>query len=231
MPVTISVPVAVWGADWGRFVGGYFEAIDLMTRKPDEIILGLTDPDETGCRRMLEDIQLTEIPLTVVTLEEGGSFSEWWNRVFDACTSDWLAPCCIDDRFLPDALTEIQAAEDAGAELLVDAIRWKYRGDEWRGYWDAAAIGRVLTLPGAAPFRRSLYDKIGGFRSEIYSSDWAFYMDAAALGVKTYQASTVRIIFDEGNAHATRSGVQMSPEQRDAAYRQVFEYAERLGLR
>lgn len=229
MPVTISVPVAVWGAEWGRFAAGYFAAIDEMSRKPDEIILGLEEEDATGLRERADS--LCSVPLRVVTLPSGQGFSEYWNAVFEACSGDWVAPCCIDDRFLEDALVEVQAADDAGAELLVDAIRWKYRGGEWVGYWNPAEIGRVLTLPGAAPFKRSLYDRIGGFRSEIRWSDWAFYLDAAAVGVETYQASTVRILFDEGNAHATRSGVQVDPGERAAANAEIAEYAERLGLR
>lgn len=229
MPVTISVPVAVWGEGWGRFAAGYFAAIDQMTRKPDEIILGLEAEDATGLRDRAED--LCSVPVRVVTLPDGAGFSEYWNAVFEACSGEWIAPCCIDDRFLEDALVEVQAAEDAGAELLVDAIRWKYRGGEWVGYWNPAEIGRVLTLPGAAPFRRSLYDRIGGFRSDVRWSDWAFYLDAAALGARTYQASTVRILFDEGNDHATRSGVQVDPGERAAANAEIVALAESLGLR
>ena len=222
----VSVPVAVWGEEWGRFAPEWFDAVDAMTRKPDEIVIGLEDPD----RAHVHIRDLGNIDMRVVTLEPGG-FNDYWNQVFDACTGDWIAPCCIDDRFLPDALAEIDAADAAGAELMVDGIVWKYRGDSWMGYWDVQALGRVLTLPGAAPFKRSLYDRIGGFRSDIYSSDWAFYLDAAAAGVEVYQASTLRIIFDEGNAHETRSGVRMSMQQRGEANEQIRRLAEELGLR
>jgi hypothetical protein len=88
-----------------------------------------------------------------------------------------------------------------------------------------------LTLPGAAPFRRSLFDRVGGFRPDIYSSDWAFYIDAAAAGVKTYQASTLRIIFDEGNAHDTRSGVRLDADTRRMADEQIAALARELGMR
>jgi hypothetical protein len=162
---------------------------------------------------------------------ESSGFTERWNEVMRACSSDWISVCCIDDRYLPAALDEIDAADEAGAELLVDAIRWKYRGDEWRGYWDASAIGRVLTLPGAAPFKTSLFDRVGGFREDIYSSDWAFYIDAAAVGVKTYQADTVRIVFDEGNAHDTRSGVRLDADTRRMADEQIAAYAREKGMR
>ena len=223
----VSVPVAVWGADWAGFVPDWFSSIEQMTRKPDEIILGVTDPDET---RATEYAAKCSVPVRIVTLEPG-DFNDHWNAVFAACPDGWIAPCCIDDRFLPDALAEIDAAEAAGAELLVDGIVWKSHGGKWRGYWDAAAIGRVLTLPGAAPFRKSLYDRIGGFRSDIYSSDWAFYMDAAVAGVKVYEASTLRIVFDDGAQHSTRSGLRLDANTRAMADAQIRELAEQLGLR
>lgn len=224
----ISTPVAVWGHRFAEFIPGWWNAVRNMNRKPDQIVIGYTDPDMACFSESVPDDIGCEI-LGIVL--EGEGFSEYWNQVFDACSGDWVAPCCIDDRFLPDALAEVQAAEDAGAELLVDGIVWKHRGDTWQGHWDASAIGRVLTLPGAAPFRKSLYDRIGGFKPHIYWSDWAFYMDAAALGVQTYQASTLRIVFDEGNAHSTRSGVQLDGGTRSDADAQIRAYAEGLGLR
>jgi hypothetical protein len=227
MRVRISIPVAVWGRDFGAFLPGWWDAVEQMTRKPDEIVIGYENPDMAGAYDSIR--RIAGVDIIGIVLEADG-FTERWNEVMRACSGDWIAPVCVDDRVLPDALTEIQAAEDAGAELLVDGIVWKYRGDTWRGHWDAEAIGRVLTLPGAAPFRRSLFDRIGGFRPEIYSSDWAFYMDAAALGAKTYQASTLRIVFDEGNAHATRSGVQLDGATRSHADEQIRAYARHLGL-
>ncbi|MFZ9703349.1 MAG: hypothetical protein ACO3B7_04040 [Candidatus Limnocylindrus sp.] len=224
----ISIVTAAWGLGWAQFVDGWWDAIERMTRLPDEIVVAYENPDLARASESCRDIP--GVDLTGIVLEIGG-FTNYWNQAMRAATGDWIVPVCIDDRILPDALTEIPAADEAGAELLVDAIQWKYRGDVWRGYWDAAAIGRVLTLPGAAPFKRSLFDRIGGFREDMYSSDWAFYMDAAALGVETYQASTVRIVFDEGNAHATRSGVQLDAETRREADAQMVMLAESLGLR
>jgi hypothetical protein len=55
-------------------------------------------------------------------------------------------------------------------------------------------------------------------------------MDAAALGAKTYQASTLRIVFDEGNAHATRSGVQLDGATRSHADEEIRAYARHLGI-
>lgn len=223
----VSIVVAVWGVEFGRFLDGWWDAITNMRRMPDEIVIGYENPDMAGAVDSIRDdlgIDITGIVL------ESEDFTERWNEVMRASTGDWIMPICIDDRVLPDAMTEIPAADAVGAELLVDGIVWKYRGGEWRGYWDADAIGRVLTLPGAAPFKRTLFDRVGGFKPELYSSDWGFYMDAAAAGVVTYQASTLRIVFDEGNAHATRSGIQLDAETRMRADEQMRAYARHLGL-
>jgi len=228
MPVTISVATAAWGADFAQFVPGWWDAVRGLSRKPDEIVIAYEDPDMAGMVDAVPDD--LDIGVRGIVLEADG-FTERWNEVMRACTSDWISVCCIDDRYLPGALDEIDAADEAGAELLVDAIRWKYGGTEWRGYWDASAIGHVLTLPGAAPFRRALFDRVGGFREDIYSSDWAFYIDAAYAGVQTYQADTVRIVFDEGNAHDTRSGVRLDAETRRMAYEQIVELAREKGMR
>lgn len=226
--VSVSVPVAVWGVEFSGFAEEWFASVNALNRLPDEIVLGVEQYDLTGAS---EASSVSLIPIRFVVLPNGGDFNDYWNAVFDACSGDWIAPCCIDDRFLPEALDEIDQADSEGAELLVDGIKWKYRGGDWRGYWDPAAIGRVLTLPGAAPFRRSLYDRIGGFRRDVRWSDWAFYMDAAAAGAKTYQASTLRIVFDEGNAHPTRSGVRLDADTRRAADDQIIALARELGLR
>jgi hypothetical protein len=47
----------------------------------------------------------------------------------------------------------------------------------------------------------------------------------------TYQASTVRIVFDEGNAHDTRSGVRLDSDTRSSADAEIAEYARKIGLR
>ena len=228
MRVPVSVPVAVWGRAFAEFIPGWWDAVLAMDPMPTQIVIGYENPDMAG----LVDSVPDDLPCDVkgIVLEDGG-FGDYWNQVFRACDEAWIAPCCIDDRFLPGALARIPDADEAGAELLVDGIVWKYRGGEWRGYWDAAAIGRVLTLPGAAPFKRSLFDRVGGFRADVYSSDWAFYMDAAVAGVRTFQADTLRIVFDEGNAHSTRSGVRLDADTRRAADEQIHALAVELGLR
>ena len=224
--VPVSVPVAVWGTAFSGFIPAWWDAFRTLDPRPAQVVIGYEDPDMSGIHDSIpEDL---ECAVKGIVLEEGG-FSDYWNQVFSACDEEWIAPCCIDDRFLPGALAEIPAAMSAGCDLLCDGIVWSDGGD-WRGYWDAAVIGRVLTMPGAAPFSRSLYDRIGGFKADIYSSDWAFYMDAAVAGASVYQASSLRIVFDRGNLHVTRSGSMLDANTRALADAQIREYARTIGL-
>ena len=65
------MPVAVWGEGWGGFAPEWFDAVEAMTRKPDEIVIGLEDPD----RAHVHIRDLGNIDMRVVTLESGGRSS------------------------------------------------------------------------------------------------------------------------------------------------------------
>jgi hypothetical protein len=222
---TISVLTAVWGERYTQFIPKWWDGVVSLQRKPDEILI-FTDTINKESMKLHIPIYLRKITNVevIVNLE----FNDVWDNAFRACSKEWLAVCCIDDVFLPEALNAIDEADEAGAELVADSNLFHPSGNIFRGYWDPEEIFNRLTMPGAAPMKREMYERIGGFDKDIYFSDWAFYMKAAKAKIKVYQTDIIRIIYDEGVNHQTQSGAMLDSITRMNAENQIRAYSMKL---
>lgn len=223
---TISVLSAIWGSGYGQFVDRWWHSVIELERKPDQIVV-ITDQDNFDLMSMNVPSGC-EVDLKIVGLDNGLTFNDYWDRAFRECDMDWVATCCIDDVFVPEALNDIDRADAGGYELVADGVCFTDQSRVWKGYWNAVEIFNSMTMPGAAPMRKDLYERVGGFPKEIYWSDWAFYMVCAKAGVKVFQSDVIRIVFDEGYRHKTQSGQQLDPAMRDFANRQIRDFATML---
>lgn len=225
---TIGIVTTVWGENYTRFIPKWWEAVTTLERQPDEVTF-VTDIINEETIRLNTPSHLVDV-INIVTIinPEELNFNDFWDKAYRSCNQEWLVTCCIDDVFLPRALSAIDDADQAGAELVIDGCMISPDNNVWQGYWNPEEIFNTITLPGNAPMKKDLYERVGGFDQDIYWSDWAFYMKAAKAGVKVYQTDIIRIIFDVGVNHKTRSGALLDPETRQWADNQIHNYAAEL---
>jgi hypothetical protein len=221
---TISLPLAVWGEGYSQFFDRWLDGVRSLARTPDEIVI-VTDEAN---KDMAAEIDL-DIPVKTFWLKAADY--RLWDYAIRQCASEWVAICNIDDKFLPGALSQIDEAEEAGANLLVDSLRVKGNDHLWTGHWDANTIPHRFTLPGAEPMRKDLYIGAGGYEHEYRFPDWALAVRMVAKDLaRPFTAKTERIIFDTGADRVTLSGANANPQLKVAGTAQVHDLARSLGL-
>lgn len=221
---TVSLPLAVWGEGYSQFLPRWIEGVRTLGRKVDEIVL-VTDEQNKDLRNQID----LDIPLKAHWLKPKDY--RLWDYAVRQCTSDWVAFCNVDDQFLPNALDQLDEADEQGCNLLVDSLIVKQTGHRWTGHWDANTIPHRFTMPGAEPMRRDLYIAAGGFDYRYQFPDWALAVNMVAKSLaKPFTAKTDRIIFDTGADRITLSGGQQNPQVKAAGTAQVHDLARSLGL-
>lgn len=218
-PVSVSLYTVAEGEAYAPFAARWWEAVQAMNPAPAQVVVAIGPEDRAGIRDLVGNAA------TVVEVQ--GPFSNGhFTAACEAGTQEWAAFCGIDDVMLPDAFKDIPAATEAGADILVGSIVLS-SGGVWRGSWNPPAMLRHNTLPAHSPFRRSLYDAVGGF-PDIRWSDWGFWLKCAVHGAKPYPATVPQAIFDVGEDRQTMSGVNLDPTVRAEADAEVIALARSL---
>lgn len=223
---TVSVVCAVWGENYRQFIPRWWDSVANLQRQPDQVVV-ITDRDNFERVHANKPMNY-KVPTKVHGILHAETFNGYWDMAYRECDMEWIATCCIDDVFLPEALNDIDKADAEGCELIADAVKFTNQSRIWRGYWNPQEMYRNMTMPGAAPMKKAMYERVGGFPREIYWSDWGFYMLCAKAGVKVYQSDIIRIVFDEGYNHKTQSGQQLDPDTRAFANQQIGEFAAKV---
>jgi hypothetical protein len=218
---TISVVTCCYGIEYAEFIPRWWQSVLALNRKPDEIILGIDKGDPTGLSRSIPE----GIKARIIVLPEGGNVDKWDFAVRKA-KSKWWCYAPIDDEFLPEALDEVDKADEEGADFLVDSIIVRDSGFVAKGDWNTKDIATRLPIPGWPPTTLAIYKKLA--RNDYKFGDWAFQIDAAATGAKPYFANTKRIIWDSGVNRMTLS----NPKNDDHNFHlnEIAKYARSKGF-
>ena len=221
---TISLPLAVWGQGYGQFFDRWLNGVRSLGRIPDEIVIVTDEANKDIAAEVEIDIPIRTFWLKVADYR-------LWDYAIRQCSSDWVAICNIDDQFLPNALGQIDEAEEAGANLLIDSLRVKGTDHLWTSHWDANTIPQRFTLVGAEPMRKDLYIAAGGYDHEYRFPDWALAVHMVAKDLaRPFTANTERVIFDPGFDRVTLSGNNANPQLKAAGTAQVQDLSRLLGL-
>jgi len=223
--VTISVVNAIWGERYQQFIPQWWAGVESLEREPDEILIVVAPDTKLAIKQSVPKRLAAK---TEVIVLETDSFNAYWDEAFSKASGDWLVGCCVDDYFLPQALNEIENADANDCELICDSVQLHPSGRIFQGVWDAEKIYTTLTMPGVAPMKKALYDRLGGFDHDIYFSDWGFYIKAASQGVRVHNTEIIRIVYDEGLTHQTMSGPNKPEDVDRIAHAQIKELGERL---
>lgn len=207
-----------------QYVEVWWDAIRRMDPKPDQIVIAYYEPDTAGITMV--DERLLPAPLKAIPFKPLTRIADLINGAIKATDTDWFVCCPMDDLMLPDALSEIELAEDAGAELLVTGVQFTSGGD-WIGKWQPEKLFDTPTIPAHSPIRKSAWERVGGYE-EMQYHEWSLWFKFAKYGIKTYQGTKPTAIYHTGEKHLTRSGVQFTGHEQAKA--EVMEYARSIGF-
>lgn len=194
---TLSVVTACWSVEYSQFIPQFWESYHKLNRKPDELILGITEDDIAG---LSKDIP----PEAKVFVLPEGKPSIKWDYLIRQASSKWFSFMTIDDPFLPEAYDEIEKADELEAEMYLDSIVIKQTGQVSTSHWDASQLRHGLIATGFVPMTMELYLKLG-MKHEFKFWDWPLQVDAMKAGARVYHANTKRMIWDNGSTRATYS--------------------------
>jgi len=205
------LPLAIWGQGYGQFLPQWFAGVDSLERQPEEIVIVCDEhnfPDVMNAA--------TRFDIMTIKVEQHDNYSRYWNRAIELCSSKWLGICNADDYFLPEALNEIDKADQEDCNLVCDNLIHKDSNHRQSASWNPTELGHAFNLMGANPMTKRLWEASGGFPDGIRFADWGLALRMRKTGlVKAFYASTNRIVYDVGQTRPTLSGASL-----DGALRQ-----------
>jgi hypothetical protein len=223
---TVSVVSVLFGERYRQFLPRWWDSLRNLERQPDQVVF-ITNAASFDALHSMKPSEYGA-PIKIVVLDEGRTINEYWDLAFRECQMEWIAALSMDDVFLPEALNDIDRADDEGCELIADGCRFSDQSRIWKGYWNPEEMFSTMTMPGVAPMKKAMFERVGGIPTEIHWWDWAFYIVCAKAGVKVFQSDLIRMVFDEGYRHKTQSGEQLEPSVRAFANEQIRDFANKV---
>jgi hypothetical protein len=210
------------GNPYSRYVRRWWDAVVALELPPSEVVVVHTDPEPLGVLAAAPP----GIRVKAVPMPAGLDFSAYWNAGCQAASGPWLTSTGIDDCYTPDAFADLEAADRQGADILC----WHHQergGHVWKGFWCPRTLRQANTIPGSSPYRRSLWQRVGGAPAMGWS-DWGFWLLAARSEARAYQSDRVGVIWDPGHEHPTWSGPALPADVKAARDREIQEMVNTL---
>ena len=185
------VSVVIPCYNYGRFLNEAIESVLLQTFQDFEIIVvddGSTDSDTIDVLRALNK------PKTRIIRQDNQGISKTRNNGISEAKGKYI--CCLDadDIILPTYLEKcVFILETKQLDVCYSWV--KVFGNEsfiWEcGTFLIGDLIKVNTVPTTAVFRKSVWDKVGGYSSEMNQGyeDWEFWIRVAKTGA---QGHTIR---------------------------------------
>jgi hypothetical protein len=224
--LTLGVGVSLFGTSYNEFMPRWWEGVQSLKRQPDAIIIAHDPQNKDYVEGLIPD---SHKPITT-TIEMQGEFAEFMLAIQANQTTDWVSICNVDDQYLPGAFDELEQAHAEGCDIYIDKLELKHNGAIMEGRWLPEEIPNRMTCPGAAPIKKTLFDKTGGHTKGTIYDDWELYIRCVAAGAKPFHASTVRAIHDLGYGRVTMSGVGRPAENDTIGFAHIAKVRAELGL-
>ncbi len=223
------------------FVAQAIASVRAQTRPPDELIViddGSGDDSVAIIGAALADCP---IPHRVVSRSNRGA-DVTLNEAIAMASGDWIAPLNSDDAYDPARLATLLAAcaregidwGFGGVDIVDASGQALARGNEITGklyaVHDALHMSEALSLAflrgnpaistGNLFFRKSLWQRVGGFAPLRYNHDWAFCLAASMHAEPVWvPAARYRYRWHGGN---TIGDSRIAPQREAAAMMQQF---------
>lgn len=135
--------------------------------------------------------------IRVISQENRGSAGAY-NTGAGAAVGDFVVLCSADDVLLPEQLTELSGFIDAEPEFDIYSTNgyfWRPEADSRELVYPSGTRDEVMSLSLAdvirlcffsvgAAYRREWFDRVGGYRVDVFGEDYDFWLRTMAAGAR-----------------------------------------------
>jgi hypothetical protein len=203
--MSVAVVSIAWGDQYSQYAERWWDMVQRLDPKPDEVIIAHHPEDPTGVQ---------DLPVTLVECFDR-SLPRMLNAAISASRSDWIQQCPLDDFLMPNAL-EAVARVKPSTNLIIVGAQSLETGNIWMGdfgsIWGPPSDYRMNHH---CPIRRDLWERVGGFGDEHWC-DWGFFLRAAKAGCVFEHVDMVTLGFDDthGGRYSNLGGAAADEEIR-----------------
>lgn len=224
MADSTSLVGAVWGTHYKPYIDRWWDSIQTLKTKPNEIVLATIEGDPSGLFDSIPD--WVDVPVLKV-IADSTLHNVIWYQACLATSKEWIVMMPIDDQFHPEALDFVEAVV---GNLVIDNCEF-LQGGSWIPSWNLNETHiRHFAPASIGPFRRNLLPLLEQVPDDAYWNDWIFYLLAVKAQVPVYKTNAYRIIHDLGDDHKTMSGRNSDPAKKAWADGQLAEIRKELEL-
>jgi glycosyltransferase involved in cell wall biosynthesis len=187
-PVTSLISVVIPCHNYGRYLEEAFDSVLRQTRRADEIVI-IDDGSDDDTSDVIARLRLRRPDLIAVRRTPARGTCITMNEGVRLSSGDLILALSADDRLSGRylELTERALLDDPGADFAYTALQCFGTSDRWIevAEWDPRALCQDNYVHGTSVFRRSLHERLGGFRvdfNRIGLEDWEFWVHAVAIG-------------------------------------------------
>jgi hypothetical protein len=140
-----------------------------------------------------DDTGVKDLPVRLVESAER-DITSMLNKGFSLADTKWLGVLSLDDRYLPDALNDIEIAKSNFDVIGVNALSMS-TGNFLRSDLDKLGSGNNHML-GSSFFTSEIYYRVGGWPS-IFWSDWGFWWKCYKADARFCNPPRTHMIIDD----------------------------------
>jgi glycosyltransferase involved in cell wall biosynthesis len=186
--VTSLISVVIPCPNYGRYLEEAFDSVLRQTRRADEIVI-IDDGSDDDTPDVIARLRLRRPDLIAVRRTPARGTCITKNDGVRLSSGDLILALDADDR-LSDRyleLTERAMLDDPNAGFAYTALQCFGASDVWieAPDWNPRALCQNNFVHGASVFRRSLHERLGGFRvdfNRLGLEDWEFWVHALSAG-------------------------------------------------
>jgi glycosyltransferase involved in cell wall biosynthesis len=183
---TISVVIPCH--NYGRFIGEALASVDKQSRRPDEIVI-LDDGSTDGSAEVIQRLVARRADVRCLYRSEAQGVVATLNEMVGRASGELIVRLDADDRLSPEYL-----------ERCSDAIainNWDFAYTDLKMFggesahlhheFDAKVLTRWNYIPTSAMFRRTMFDRVGGYDvafDRLGWEDWDFWLSAVLSGAE-----------------------------------------------
>ncbi len=186
-----SVVVPAYNA--AETLGETLEAVLIQTFEDWDLVV-VDDGSSDSTAAIAASYAASDTRIHLVSQPNQGSAGAY-NTGVSATRGEFVTVCSADDMLLPDHLHEIERLSSAhpgesmyscnGYFLLENGDQEVvYEGDEWQRERELtlAEVANACFFSVGATYRRSVFEKVGGYRLGQFAEDYDFWLRAMAFG-------------------------------------------------
>jgi glycosyltransferase involved in cell wall biosynthesis len=182
------ISVVVPCHNYGRFLEEALASVDRQSRRADEIVI-VDDGSTDDTAHVVARLVAGRDDVVVVSRTPARGAATTFNDGIRASRGDLVMVLSADDRLSPRYLEALAGRLDADASVDFAYCEARMFGAVERVEpappFDPRSLARNNYVNGSAMMRRSLFDRLGGFRDDLPTwEDWEFWVHAVALGAR-----------------------------------------------